>query len=183
MAVTSMELGAPVKVDFLTFITPKWGRKAGNWIEQQTDPAWRVTGMITALCMFIIGGSMLFGGGYTSIQGIRVPLADLGLAVETDGIPALPWWILPLACTFIQILVKFIPGTRPIWYPSVIFDATTTALFVSIGIMLLLVRYGHQPNLYIVAAVASLIGLLNAVGAESVFLSGCYMIRSALTRR
>ncbi len=34
---------------------------------------------------------MLIGGGYTSIQGVRIPLAILNFSVETEGMPSLAW--------------------------------------------------------------------------------------------
>jgi hypothetical protein len=80
-------------------LAPPWAHRAAAWMIHQPT-TWQIIGGILGVLMVVIGGSLLFGGGYTSIQGVRVPLALLlapwGIVVETDGMPTLVWWIIAL---------------------------------------------------------------------------------------
>lgn len=169
---------------FLTKITPKWGRAAGDWIRDQNDPGWYAVGVFLALVLFIVGGGMLFGGGYASIQGVRLPLAFFRLIEVNKDWPALIWWIIPAICTLVQVFAKHLPpAVRNVWRGSMVYDGATTGIFAALALIAVLTAYGHAFNMYAIAGVAAVVGLLNGVGAESVFLSGLYMLASALRRK
>src|SRR5262245_4422768 len=105
-------------------LAPAWAHQAADWLAPQPSN-WRVVGIVLGSIMIIIGGALLFGGGYTSIQGVRIPVALLlapwNIVVSTNGLPPLSWWIIPLVTNLIQIFARRIPGLRPLWWPSVIY--------------------------------------------------------------
>jgi hypothetical protein len=141
--------------------------------------------------MVVIGGSLLFGGGYTSIQGVRVPLALLlapwGIVVETDGMPTLVWWIIPLVTNLIQIFARRFVGLLPLWRPSVVFDTATTAVFIGYGLMVTaLPHMGNALSFQVIALwgiIGTLIGFAITINAERFFLAGCLLVITAITRR
>src|SRR4051812_2850675 len=108
MSVTSRPLARPY-VDATTRhrrLAPRWAHESAEWLTDQPD-TWRVIGGVIGVIMLLVGGSLLFGGGYTTIQGIRVPLAYAlrlwDIALITDGLPALAWWLIPAGTNIIQI--------------------------------------------------------------------------------
>lgn len=170
------------KRDLLTEIAPSWALDAENWVRQQPDSAWRGIALVTGIIVFIASSVFLFGGGYTSIQGVRIPLSVLGLPVATIGIPPWYWWLLPLACTFVELLVKHIRGLRALWRPVIVYDGTTTAIFVALSLIRLSGTLQRPLNLPLIAAISAVIGLLVAVLAEKLFLASICIIRASRAR-
>jgi hypothetical protein len=133
--------------------------------------------------MLLVGVSLLLGGGYTSIQGLRVPLARVGLPVTTEGFPAVQWWLWPLGVGFVEIVARRVEGLRLFWWTAYVFDGVTTALFLSTGLANLLAAYGRPADLIPLAAASALLGLLIAVLAEQIFLSAICVLRSAFVEQ
>ncbi len=180
-------------------IVPDWGYEAAAWMNQQRESGTVVISGLISVSIFLIGGFMLFGDGYTSIQGVRIPLEMLGFSVKTTGIPFVWWWMLPLAMTLFEIFGKRIPGLKPFWIPVIFFDGMTTALYVTTGIGRFLASAGHtlllpstfwqlfswdiMQGIVIVALISGAVGLALAVLAEQVFLSSLVMIRGTIFRK
>lgn len=168
-------------------LSPVWAQEAADWLRQQ-DPNWRIVGLIIGLILLCIGFTMLVFGGYTSIQGIRVPInffgKPWGYTIVTNDVPPWQWWLIPLVNTFIQIFFKLVPGLRPLWRPSVIFDATTTAIFIAFGVQagvieVLIMKNGafqlapemaHGVSIVAAALISAFGGILITVLAEKLFL-------------
>jgi hypothetical protein len=170
-------------------LAPKWSHEAADWLVQQ-DPFWRIIGGILGLIMFVFGGALLFGGGYTSIQGVRVPLSYLlgwaNIIVPINDFPPLGWWSIPLLTNVIQIFSKWVPGLRALWYPSVIFDGITTAVFIGMGFLITSLMF--DPPSYLIALIisagfAAALGLAVTVVAEKFFLASVVVLRAVVFLR
>jgi hypothetical protein len=128
---------------------------------------------------------MLVFGGYTSIQGIRVPLAFVckywNISIETADIPSWPWWIIPLLNNFIQIFVKWIPGLKPFWRPSIVFDALTTAIFLSFGLLAAFLQLDAVfiTGIILAGMASAALGIILTVASEKLFL-GSFPIMGAM---
>jgi hypothetical protein len=180
-------------------IIPRWGYEASAWMNQQHEGSSVFIASIISLLVFFIGGAMLFGDGYTSIQGIRIPLSMFGVSVKTTGIPSIWWWMLPLTMTLFEIFGKHIPGLKLFWVPVIFFDGLTTALYVAAGLGRFLLSAGHpillptnfwqmfsldiMTGILIVAFISGIVGLLLAILAEQVFLSSLIMVRGSIFRK
>lgn len=160
-------------------LSPRWARTAASWLEAQRDPDIKVIGLITAILLLLLGLILLLGGGYTSIQGVRLPLATAGLPIQADDFPAPQWWLLPLACTFVEVLVRIIPGLRVVWWPALIYDGTTTAIYVALGLNRLMLAYGYGFHLILLAGISAVLGLFVAIAAEQLTVTALILIRAA----
>ena len=179
-------------------LTPEWSRTAADWLKGQGF-GWRFVGAILGVTFLVFGSGMLVFGGYTSIQGIRVPLAFVsrywGIFIETEGVPTWPWWLIPLLNNFVQIFVKRIPGLQPFWKPSIVFDSLTTAIFLSFGLltaMLLIIAPAALtstmldelmqlnmrvvPALLLASVLSALVGLALTILSEKLFLGSFPLI-------
>lgn len=112
-------------------LAPAWALEAGAWLRVQSR-WWRAVGIVLGLITLVFSIGLLLGGGYTSIQGVRVPLAWFGVPVATAGIPALAWWLQPAALIFVQIFGKRIPGLTVLYKPSLWYDGATNAMFFGV---------------------------------------------------
>lgn len=196
MAVTAKELPLPSAVrttrplTFIERLTPTWGRKAARWVEDEAraSGAWFVVCALMALIIIGIGFAMLFGDGYATIQGIRYLLLALGVSVQVNNMPPAPWWGIQVVLVFVQVFAKVIPGLRPLWTPSYIFNALTTGFFVAIALAGLVgvslgAADGMTPSVGTVAVgiVGAVVGHFLALGAEQVTLTGFCMAGSLFT--
>jgi len=184
MAVRSESLYRPSA--YRTPLTPAWSREAATWLRRQSPP-WRAAGFLIGVILLAIGFSMLVFGGYTTIQGIRLPLdfffSQWGLDIETTGIPAAPWWVIPLLTNFIQIFCKHIPGLHVLWRPSVMFDSLTTAVFLGFGWVTALQQLGSNGiiALTLASVLSTVLALLITVAAEKAFLGALPIIWASLS--
>jgi hypothetical protein len=160
----------------IDLLAPRWSIDAGRWAKTQ-QASWRAAITLIGLIVLLISFVLLFGGGYTSIQGIRVPLALAGLPVATDDIPALPWWLIPAANTLIQIVSRRVPFLRWLWRPSIVYDGLTNAAFFVLWIGRMLVAIGAPIDVYVLGGVASALGLGLAIVAERAFLAALGLLR------
>lgn len=192
MSVRSVQLATPSaeKSRHHTLLAPRWAHEAADWIVHQ--PAnWNIIGATLGLIMLLIGGALLFGGGYTSIQGVRIPLALLlipwGIVVPTDGMPPLTWWIIPLVTNLVQTFARQVRGLRALWWPSIIFDTTTTGVFLSYGLLVASAPFRTDILTLSTIALWGMIGtglaFLITITAERFFLAGVLLIWIAITRR
>lgn len=176
--------GARLRINpLLEALSPKWGLKAAQWVASQNDPTFKATALVIAVLLLLVGLALLLGSGYASIQGVRMPLAAAGLPIPTDDFPSAAWWLIPLAIGLVEILPKAIPGLRPIWWPAVVYDGATTALFVVIGLARILLAYDHSINMIVVSIVAAGIGLFAAISAEKIVIVAAVLIAAARQRR
>lgn len=178
-------LGAPLTL--IERLAPLWGVTAGKWVAKQ-DKGMRVASGVVGVLMLLIGLFLLIGGGYTSIQGVRVPL---GLTLQRIGsdiinpeaFPALGWWLLPFANNVIQIFSKHISGLKTLWRPSIIYDTTTTAVYMTIGVTAFLAAFDRTTSILIAAFVATAISLFIVVQAEQITFAALCVIRGSVKRK
>lgn len=178
------------RITTVEWLTPQWGRKAAAQIEGYVvySPGLAVLSTVLSVITVGIGVGLLFGDGFATIQGVRFTLNAVGLPVRTDTFPSAPWWLIQLVLVVIQIFGKKVQAFRPLWTPSYIFNATTTSVFLAIGLgMALKMRVGLElgPNAFapgvilptiVVASIASVAGHFLALGAEQVTMAGLCMV-------
>lgn len=182
---TMAQFGTPLTL--IERLAPLWGVTAGKWVAKQ-DKGMRVASGVVGVLMLLIGLFLLIGGGYTSIQGVRVPL---GLTLQRIGsdiinpeaFPALGWWLLPFANNVIQIFSKHISGLKTLWRPSIIYDTTTTAVYMTIGVMAFLAAFDRTTSILIAAFVATAISLFIVVQAEQITFAALCVIRGSVKRK
>lgn len=182
---TMAQFGTPLTL--IERLAPLWGVTAGKWVAKQ-DKGMRVASGVVGVLMLVIGLFLLIGGGYTSIQGVRVPL---GLTLQRIGsdiinpeaFPALGWWLLPFANNVIQIFSKHISGLKTLWRPSIIYDTTTTAVYMTIGVMAFLAAFDRTTSILIAAFVATAISLFIVVQAEQITFAALCVIRGSVKRK
>jgi hypothetical protein len=148
----------------------------------------RVASGLVGVLMLMIGLFLLVGGGYTSIQGVRVPLGltlqRLGSdIINPEAFPALGWWLLPFANNVIQIFSKHISGLKTLWRPSIIYDTTTTAVYMTIGVTAFLAAFDRTTSILIAAFVATAISLFIVVQAEQITFAALCVIRGSVKRK
>lgn len=178
------------RVTTIEWLTPAWGRRVAAQVESYVafSPGIAFLSAILALITLGIGVGLLLGDGFATIQGVRYTLRALGLAIRTDTWPSAPWWTIQVVLVIIQIFGKKLKAFRPLWTPSYIFNATTTSVFLAIGLGQAL---GIAPGLPIgpdvfraetlvptilVAGIAAFAGHILALGAEQVAMTGLCMI-------
>jgi hypothetical protein len=163
---------------------PEWGKKASASLTYNLPGGskGRTFKFMIGFVIFLIGLSFLFGGGYASIQGLRIPLQRMGLPVSTAGFPAFQWWGIPVFLSFIEILTRRFDGLRLFWWPAYIFDGATNALFFSSAIQNLLLSFNKEPSLLAIALPSAFLGLLLAVLAEQIVLTGLHILRTSIQR-
>lgn len=190
MAVTAKDIPvsahAPARnLSFIEWLTPTWGRTAGRWVTAHVSDSLSMTiacGLM-ALITVTIGLGLLFGDGYATIQGVRYVLRIAGLAqIRVDDFPPLPWWTIQVILVFIQVFAKKVAGLRFLWTPSYIFNATTTAVFIGLGVANTFgFSLGITPREVLVGTgicggVGAVLGHFLAIGAEQVTLTGLCML-------
>jgi hypothetical protein len=167
-------------------LAPSWGVEAGRWIATQ-DRGMRTAAGLVGILMLIVGLFFLVGGGYTSIQGLRIPLAltlqRLGYTMDSESFPPIYWWLLPLANNIVQVFSKHIKGLKTMWRPTVLYDAITTAVYLSIGVSAFLVAFERPAHILIVCGVAALLSLIITVQAEKITFAALCVIRGATGRK
>lgn len=197
MAVQAKDIPAPAvvrrtrKLTFIERLTPRWGREAAWWIEDEAaaSGAWFAASGVMTLIVIGIGVVLLFGDGYATIQGIRYALRGFGFTeVRVDGIPAAPWWTIQVVNVIIQVFFKHLKGLTVLWTPSYIFNAVTTGVFVGIGLSNLLdVGFGFGAGFWpsgvtiICGSIGALLGHFLALGAEQVTMTGFCMLGALIT--
>ena len=182
---TMAQFGTPLTL--IERLAPLWGVTAGKWVAKQ-DKGMRVASGVVGVLMLVIGLFLLIGGGYTSIQGVRVPLGltlqRLGSdIINPEAFPALGWWLLPFANNVIQIFSKHISGLKTLWRPSIIYDTTTTAVYMTIGVMAFLAAFDRTTSILIAAFVATAISLFIVVQAEQITFAALCVIRGSVKRK
>lgn len=167
-------------------LAPSWGVEAGRWIASQ-DRGMRTAAGLVGILMLLVGLFFLVGGGYTSIQGLRIPLAltlqRLGYTMESETFPPIYWWLLPLANNIVQIFSKHIRGLKTMWRPTVLYDAITTAVYLAIGISAFLVAFERTAHILIICGIAAALSLIITVQAEKVTFAALCVIRGATGRK
>lgn len=154
---------------FAERVVPEWGREAARWFLAFHDPtAWAV-GIAMALVALAIGAALVFGNGLLSIKGVWFILEGLGVPIERAPVPALAWWAIPAVLFFLQAVGRHIKPLRWLWRPSVVFDGTTTALYVARGLLAVVA-------LEYAGAAGALLGLLIAVGADRALMGAAGML-------
>jgi hypothetical protein len=161
----------PAARTFYEAVMPKWGQSVAQWVFSQPDPAsWMAAVILMAGFALIIGIGMLGASGLLSINGIRIVLAHFGFPVSTTDFPSVEWWLIPLVLLFIQTIGRHIPGFRWLWRPSVVYDASTTALTVAVGLLPVV------SSVEKAAAMGAVVGLALAISAERVLLGAVYLL-------
>lgn len=163
-------------------LAPSWAYEAAYWIAAQ-DASWRSAAAVISAVLLVLGGALLFGSGYTSIQGVRVPLDRMGLPVDSTTFPPIQWWLIPIANVVVQIFAKHIPRLRVLWRPSIMYDGITNAVYLAGWSTVLLLSYSQALGLVPAALIGSVLGLLLAVCAEKIFLAAVCLLRAAYTGR
>lgn len=169
---------------------PAWSHQAVDWLWEQPQ-WWSAVAAVLALVLVVVSGVLLFGGGYATIQGVRVPLNAIlrlfGRGVETDGLPPLAWWTLPALTNIIQTFARRMPGFRVLWWPTVIIDTATSAVFLALGASLLLASVGGVAlNVWLWAwlgPLATLAGFGVTLGAEKLLLGALRILYGIATGR
>lgn len=170
---------ATARTTMLDQLAPRWSREAAAWVTKQDDRAWRVAVGVVGCIVLALGLTLLVGGGYTSIQGVRIPLWRMGLLANADGIPAPIWWLIPIGNTAVQIICRHVPFLRPLWRPSIVYDGTTNALFFTAWLERLAGSYAMEATLIPLGLASAALGLLVAVLAEKLFLAALVLMRAA----
>jgi hypothetical protein len=173
-------------------LAPAWGKRAAESVKDIRSPGYRTLVAIVTLIVCLLGVALLFGGAYTSIQGLKYPLAAMGLPVITAGFPALQWWLWPVGLTIVQIGGKRIDGFRSIWWTAYVFDGATTGVFFSAAVTNLiqtLQRTGRLGSLeptqsvVIIGGISALVGLCVAIFAEQILLASLAILRGLKNQR
>jgi hypothetical protein len=119
---------------------------------------------------------------------VRVPLGltlqRLGYdTINPESFPALGWWLLPFANNVIQIFSKHISGLKKMWFPSVLFDTGTTAVYMTIGVAAFLAAFERSAPILVAAFIATFISLIIVVQAEKITFAALCVIRGAVKRK
>lgn len=183
MAVSQQTMGAN-PIGLLDWFAPEWAIRAEKRIRTYPDKVRSVL-FVMALLVFGVGFVGAVGGGYWSIQGVRELLRWLGFTVSLTGIPAAPWWLIPIANTLIQLTARRIPEVRRgLWAPSLWFDGSTTGIYLGRSFLpAMLATMGAGWGAYLTAsAVGAMLGMVVAVIVEHMVLGGLVLMRGALYR-
>lgn len=172
----------PPPTHMVDTLAPTWAYEAAYWVAGQ-DVTWRSAAAVLGSVLLVLGGALLFGSGYTSIQGVRIPLDRMGLPVASETFPPFQWWLIPIANVVVQVFAKHIPRLWVLWRPSVVYDGTTNALYLAGWLATLLASYGQTLAVVILGGLSSLLGLLLAVLAEKLFLAAVCLLRAAYLGR
>lgn len=167
----------------LDWFAPSWALRAEREISALPRSVCSLLLLVFSL-VFLIGFIGAVGGGYWSIQGVRLMLSWLGVAVVLAGIPSAPWWIIPIANTLIQITARRIPATRRIlWVPSLWFDGATTGAFLAFRLLPGVQRL--TPGFSAILAtglLAAILGMLIAIIVEHIVFGALVLIRACWRR-
>lgn len=172
----------PPPAHMVDILAPRWAYEGASWIAGQ-DVTWRSAAAVLGSVLLVLGGALLFGSGYTSIQGVRIPLDRMGLPVASETFPPFQWWLIPIANVVVQIFAKHIPRLWVLWRPSVTYDGITNALYLAGWIMTLLASYGQALSIVLLGSLSAVLGLLLAVLAEKLFLAAVCILRAAYLGR
>lgn len=195
MAVNAQQAASPAaaqyrKKSFLETFAPRWALRAGDWLIDQNSDEWRSMTLFVGTFLGVITLLVLLGNGYTSLQGLLIPLGLIGLPVPMAVFPPLLWWIFPAVLVLTQIICKQIPAIRLLWRISVWFDGLTTSIFLAFMEIALLNAIERpiemsftSQGLWAVGVSASIIGLLLSVGAEQGFLGVITILIAAFRYR
>lgn len=168
--------------DLLGKLAPTSAHLAVWYLENQDDDSYQIAALVLAWLAITFGVLMLGGDWYTSIQGIRSPLAEIG-AIKREHLwsfPSLYWWPIPITLTIAQVLPRLVPGGRFLWWPSITFNGVTTALFVAFVMRLFAGAYSLEYDVVLVGIASSAIGLVVSVMAENAILFGLLVLRCAI---
>lgn len=164
------------KTRSLSELLPRWGREAADWFLDFVEPSAWSLGMGMAIITLLIGAALVFGNGMFSIRGTWAILDWLRYPVDRTTIPTPIWWAIPAALFFVETIGRHIRVLRLFFYPAVVFDGATTAIYIA-QLLLPVVSF----KVAVVAAAA--LGLLIAIGAERALLGSCSMVAVLLRNR
>lgn len=163
----------------LDWFAPAWALRAEQHIRTESAQV-RSLIMVVALLVFVVGFFGAVGGGYASIQAVRLALVWLGVPVRLDGIPAPAWWALPLGNTLIQVTARRLPAVRRLlWAPSLWFDGATTGSFLAVRMLPGALILSPAHGLYAGGAVGAILGMLVAIIVEHLLFGALVMVRGA----
>ena len=178
--VTQTDENIPKPKRMIDVLAPKWAYEASHWVAGQ-DSSWRGAVGLISIILLLIGLALLFGSGYTSIQGIRGPLARMQIIAESASFPGAVWWIIPGANVLIQVFAKRVPKLRVLWRPSIVYDGTTNAVFLAGWIGMLFLSYGSEAPIWMLGLLGAGLGFMFALAAEQAFLAAVCLFRAAAT--
>lgn len=169
---------------------PAWSHQAVDWLWEQPQ-WWSAVAAILALVLVVASGLLLFGGGYATIQGVRVTgnaiLRLFGRGIETRGLPPLEWWVLPALTNVVQIFARRMPGFRVAWWPTVVLDTATSAIYLALGAGLLLFSVGGVSLgfwlWFWLVPLATVMGFGVTLGAEKLLLGALRILYGIATGR
>ena len=175
------------QLNLIERLAPTWGVTAGRWVAKQ-DKGMKVASGLVGVLMLIVGLFLLVGGGYTSIQGVRVPLGltlqRLGYdTISPETFPAIGWWLFPLASNMVQIFSKHIAGLKRFWFWTVLYDSVSTAVYMTIGISAFLAAFERVSSILVATLIAALISMFIVVQSEKITFSALCVIRGAVKRK
>lgn len=163
----------------LYILAPGWALKTeARILEYSAD--FRAIIAVFSLLITGLGLAMFAGGGYYSIQAVRLLLSALGLSVAVAGIPAVQWWLIPLANSAIQLVGR--RTLRPAWWLSLWYDATTTGVGIMSRGSVALAGVGLSLGAVYGGILGAVIGMVLATGAEALFFGGLFMLHVAARR-
>lgn len=168
--------------DLLGKLAPTSAHLAVWYLENQDDDSYQIAAFILAVLSTMLGTLLLGGDWYTSIQGVRSPLVEIGVIKREHlwSFPSLYWWPMPIILTLAQVLPRLVPGGRFMWWPAIIFNGVTTALFAAFIMRLFAAAYGLEYDIVTVGILSSCIGLVVSVMAENAVLFGLLVLRCAI---
>lgn len=175
----------------LDWFAPAWALRAEKQIADYPNKV-RIVVLLVSFLIFSAGFVLMVGGGYWSIQGVRHVLTWLGVSVALAGIPAAPWWLIPISNTAIQITARRIPEIRRIfWIPSLWFDGATTGAFLAVLFLPGMQRifpacpaavscsFSMQYGAILAAGLsAAILGMLIAIVVEHIVLGALVLVRA-----
>ena len=167
------------KEPLLDRLAPAWAHQVADKVAG--EPAdFRSAIAVVYFLVLLFGLGLFAGGGYWSIQAIRVILNALHIPVVTAGIPSLAWWLIPIGNTAIQVICRRV--WRPAWWASLWYDATTTGVSVALPVTGLFAGLGVSFPLVAQGIGGAIIGMAFALGAEFLVFGSLLVVRTAVRR-
>lgn len=167
--------------NLIMVLAPRRAKVIAAWLEDQSDPSYRAAAFLMGALALFVGFIFLCVDWYTSIQGIRIPLAQVGLiSGDLWRFPAWYWWLYPVVLTLLQMLPKAFPLLQFIWVPATAINGATTAAFLGVFFDMLFRANGVEMPIIITVIVVTFLGALITIGSEMLLLLAAVLIRSAI---